>query len=294
MNGGPAERSEFVRSVSIEVDGYRRALNFMEGLLERSRRSNYPGGLWILAKGGQGKSFILESFIRQHSPVEKIEGLLCEVLLISFPSRPSESDILLKILFTLGQNPESLKYKRNADLQTTVEKAMAHCGVRVILFDEAQHFWLSASGKTSRAEDRLGGSLGDFLKRLYDNTGVAYVFAGTPGLQALIDRDEQASTRWPGLVCLEQFANDEKFRGILDAIDEALPMEARSGLAEEPLKGKIHEASDGNFRRLKSFLSEAVFVAAEEGEKAVENRHFVQAYFKIFGNPETPFGRCAV
>lgn len=55
MKGSPADRSEFVRSVSISVDHFRQGTRFMEGLLGRARRSKNPGGLWLLGKGGARK-----------------------------------------------------------------------------------------------------------------------------------------------------------------------------------------------------------------------------------------------
>lgn len=83
MQGSPADRSEFVREVSINVDQYRLGTRFMEGLLARARRSKSPGGLWLLGKGGQGKSFMLDAFAQRHRPVETTTTLRCEVILIS-------------------------------------------------------------------------------------------------------------------------------------------------------------------------------------------------------------------
>jgi len=290
LSGSPSDKCEYTRAISIEVDDYRVGLRFLEGLLERSKRSKYPGGLWILGKGGQGKSFILESFTRRHPPREMREVRTCEILLLSFPARPSESDILLKIISLLGQDPGSVHYSRNSGLQSFVEKAVEHCGVRLILFDEAQHLWLTSTERVKRSLDRLGGQLGDFLKRFYDNTGVAFVFAGTSGLETIVELDPQASTRWSGVLRLEPFQNDIKFRGLLQAIDEALPMEERSGLANLEMSNRIFDASKGNFRRLKNFLAEAVYIASLEGAKSLQEPHLAAAFFQTFCGEETPFG----
>ena len=290
MHGSPADRSEFVRGISISVDHYRLGTRFMEGLLERARRSKSPGGLWLLGKGGQGKSFMLQAFARRHPPIETTTKLQCEVILISLASRPTESDILLTLMLALGQNPETLKYQRNAELENIAIDAMAHCEVKVLLFDESQHLWLSTTGKIKRSVDRLGGQLGDFLKRLYEKSGVAFVFAGTPGLELLIEGDSQASTRWAGVLRLEEFGNDAKFAALLDALDEALPMEERSNLIDADLRSRIHAATQGNFRRLKNLLAEAVFLAASAGDKSVQKRHLANAYFQVFCNEATPFG----
>lgn len=90
MRGDPSMRSEYARSVSIEVPGYRMALRFMEGLLEKANRTKHPGGLWILGDGGQGKSFVLQAFLRRHQPVQTIERIWFPVLYLRFAGRPAE------------------------------------------------------------------------------------------------------------------------------------------------------------------------------------------------------------
>lgn len=233
---------------------------------------------------------MLEAFAQRHPPIETTTALCCEVILISLASRPTESDILLTIMLALGHTPETLRYQRNAELECIAVEAMAHCGVQVLLFDESQHLWLSTNGKVKRASDRLGGQLGDFLKRLYEKSGVAFVFAGTPGLESLIEGDTQASTRWAGVLRLEPFDNDAKFAALLATLDEALPMEERSNLTDADLRSRIHTATQGNFRRLKNLLAEAVFLAASAGEKSVQKRHLAEAFFQVFCNEATPFG----
>lgn len=290
MQGSPSDRCEFVRKVSIGVDHYRTGSRFMEGLLTRATRSKSPGGLWILGNGGEGKSFMLEAFALRHPPVETTTRRRCEVIYIALNGRPSQSDIMLTIMLALGNAPETLKSQSNAELENIVVEAMSHCGVLLLLFDESQHLWMSTSGKTKRPSDRAGGTLGDFLKRLYDKSGVAYVFAGTHGLKALIEADNQANTRWAGILILEPFENDEKFAALLDALDQALPMDERSNLSDCELRAHIHRATQGNFRRLKNLLAEAVFLAATASDKSVDRRHLAGAFFNLFCNEATPFG----
>ncbi len=294
MQGSPAERSEFTRTVSINVDGYRRALRYMEALLQRVQRTRTPGGMWILGEGGQGKTFILESFLRAHPPLETTYARRCDVLCLTLSSKPSMSEILLQILLALGQKPQFLKYQKIADLQEITEQALVACGVKMICFDEAQHLWLSSSARNSRVRDRYGGALGDFLKRLYDRAGIGYVFSGTQGLKEVMEVDSQVSTRWPGLVELQEFKDDQKFFEVLQTLDAALPMPKSVGLHKPPFRSKLYEASQGNFRRLKSLMAEAVYIASFEGAPKIEYNHLAQAYFQVFCQEITPFGEVYV
>jgi hypothetical protein len=291
MQGGPTERAEYVRTVSVNVDGYRIGLKFIHELIARSSRSQRPGGLWLLGDGGLGKSFILEAAYEEYAPHESQTERICPLLAMAFESRPSESDILLSILIQLGQDPDTLRYQSNRELRDIALDGMLASGTLGILFDESHHLWLNT--RAHRVADRVGGRLGDFLKTFYDKTGVAFIFSGTPGLQSLYDADGQANTRWGGIYTLKPFADDGKFQGMLNALDQALPLEECSDLAGDLLRPKLYIASRGNFRRLKALLAEAVFLAASEGARRLTIEHLKQAYFLTFCSEETPFGNIA-
>lgn len=290
MSGTPSDRAEFTRTVTITVDGYRRSMKVMEQLLQRAERTKCPGGLILTGDGGEGKTFILQKFLQAHPIEEKTEYIKCPALMLPLSWRPSVSDILLMILISLGYPPSMIRTQTNSEFQKLVIRALINCEVRMLIFDEAQHLWLSASGKSSRPIERMGKEVGEFLKSLYDQSGVAYVFSGTNGLKEYFRMDAQANTRWSGSVQLYPFEDDERFREALMVLDEALPMECSSSLFTENLAPKIFLATRGNFRLLKNLLSEAVFVAATQGEKYVSEAHLAQSCFQLFGDEKTPFG----
>lgn len=288
LKGTPSERAEFARQVSVSVDDYRIANRFVDDLIARSERSNRPGGLWIIGEGGVGKSFILESVYQRYQPTESHIARKCPILTLSLDGRPAESDIMLRFLLQMGQNPKLLRYSSNSELRDILIEALQACEVQAILFDEAHHLWLTTQLK--RTPDRPGGRLGDFLKRLYDQSGVAYIFAGTGGLWDLYEKDKQARTRWPGRIRILDFNNDEKFCGLLATLDEALPMPRPAGLANEPIASRMYQATQGNFRLLKNLLADAVYLASVANEEKLSMKHLAGAYFGLFCDEATPFG----
>lgn len=288
LNGSPVDRAEFTRHVSVNVDEYRKANRFIDKLIGRSSRTDRPGGLWILGEGGVGKTFILDSVYQRYQPIENRLERKCPILSLQFSGRPSESDIMLTLLLQMGQSPELLRYNDNAELQKILLKAFQACGALGILFDEAHHLWLTTHIK--RVADRPGGRTGDFLKSLYDKSGLAYIFTGKEGLGKLVESDTQINTRWSGVLRITSFENDAKFRGLLNALDEALPMPQKSGLATEQIASRLFAATKGNFRSLKDLLAEAVFIASSENSPKVVLKHLANAYFGVFCDETTPFG----
>lgn len=287
LGGAPAERAEFTRNVSVSIESFARGIKFCKALIESAARTNQPGGLWLLGDGGMGKTFILDAIHKQYSPQESLLTRHCPALSLAFSSRPSESQIMGELLLQLGQDPRTLHAKSNPELWNMLLDALKACRTQAILFDEAHHLWLTLRSK--RIVDRAGGVVGDFLKRLYDDSGVAYIFAGTPGLGSFLEDDRQASTRWSGKLRLEKFVFDNRFIGLLAALDEALPMPEPTGLASEDLASRLFVSCDGNFRLLKNFLAEAVFVAASEGTPHITRKHFATAHFNRFCSETTPF-----
>lgn len=289
LSGSAAARSEYTQTVPVQVDGYRMANQFINGLIGRAERTKCPGGFFLLGNGGLGKSFILNAVHKRHPPSETQVARRSPVLTLSFASCPAESDILLTLLLQLGQNPDTLRYQKNSELEAILLDALLPCEVRAILFDESHHLWLNSKAK--RIADRKGGRLGDFLKRFYDRSGVAYVFAGTPGLEEeLLAFDSQASTRWSGIFKLQPFAYDDAFVGLLCSLDKAIPMTEEAGLGTEEFASKLFDATKGNFRLLKRLLAEAVFIAAKELAPRITFKHLARAHFLTFCTETTPFG----
>jgi len=287
LNGSPEIRAKYTFDVGIACEGYKLAISYIENMINRADRNLHPGGMWLLGEGGTGKTFIINKLIEMHPPIDTIEYRCCPLLSLVFKETPSISSILATLALQLGISPRILAYKGNTELQNIVVEAIKECHVSCIIYDESHHLWLSTQKRNS---DRRGGKLGDFLKLFYESTKVSYIFSGTPGLKSIYDADKQISTRWPGICMLTPFKNDENFRGVLQALDAALPFPELSSLANDPLANRLFESSSGSFRLLKTLLSNAVRIAAEANCPHILPTHLAQAHFFTFCEQKTPFG----
>lgn len=289
MQGSAADKAEFFRNIHIDTEQFLDSMKFIQKLIGRANRTDRPGGLWLIGEGGTGKSLILQKIFEQYPPVETKITRNVSVLVVSLDEKTSESSILISLILQLGQDPELLRYRDNADLREQVIDALRACQTRAILFDESHHIWLKPNGKP-RSADRSGGSVGGFLKRFYDRTGVAMIFAGTPGLEEVLKlNDKQSKTRWTAEIRLTEFKFDAKFVGVLKALDNAIPLPEKSELDETNRAQKIYRATNGNFRALKNFLAECVFLAAEKNCSYIADIHLREAFFNLFGLLQNPF-----
>lgn len=289
LQGSPAEKTEFFSTVHIGTPQYSAALGFILAMIKRVSRTRSPGGLWLIGDGGTGKTLILKKVLELFPPVDTGGAWIVPVLVLSLDEKTSESSILISMLLQLGQDPELLRYRDNADLREQVIDALKTCQTQAILFDESQNIWLTTKGNV-RSADRSGGAVGGFLKRFYDRTGVAMIFAGTLGLEKVLRlNDKQSTTRWSAEIRLQEFQFDKTFIGVLNALDEAIPLPELSGLGNLDCATKIFSATLGNFRAIKRFLAEAIFLAAESNSPSITDRHLHDAFINIFGLKENPF-----
>ena len=284
----PDEMYEYIRTIPILFDQFHEALQFANNLLERTKRTKRPGGVWFIGDGGAGKSFLLEQILKRNQPEETTFSRTCPILYLTFSSRPTESDIMLTLLYQLGQDLNLIRNRNNAELEKILISALAAAKTIAILCDEAHHLWLNTLAP--RVADRIGGRCGDLLKNIYDKSGVAFIFAGTPGLHNILEIDSQASTRWKGVFDLKIFHNGPEFQDILAAIDEAIPMHEPSRLDE--YSDQIHLITKGNFRDLKDFIAEAVYLAAKKKASNISG-YLYQACKNTFGDQHNPFDQAA-
>ncbi|MGX8883982.1 hypothetical protein ACWWD9_12310 [Methylovorus sp. SPW-M1] len=157
-------------------------------------------------------------------------------------------------------------------------------------YQDVRRFSIDARLSSSkRTKDRFGGPIGDFLKRLYDQSSVAFIFSGTEGLNEYLEVDSQASTRWPGMLKLKPFDYDDHFIGVLRALDEAIPMAHPSGLDSPELSEKMFKSCMGNFRLLKTILCKAVKYASINSHVSIQLEHLHQAHEWTFAQAKNPF-----
>lgn len=285
--GSPEQKQRFFLDVTVQVGGFTKARRFVDALLDRRKRLLKPGGLWIIGDGGVGKSFVLNDIHERYPVLDTSIARITPLIWLSFRGRPSISDLLCTMLLQLGQDPDLMKNRDNQYLEDSLVEALKACGTLGVLFDEAHHLWLTTSGR--RHKDRIGGPIGDLLKRLYDATPLAYIFSGTPGLTDAVFVDKQVSTRWPGIITLKQFNLDEQFYGLLGALDRSIPLPEPTILAQQKFADKLYISTRGNFRLIKTVLAEAIFQAANDNSTKIEMKHLAESHFITFGDGENPF-----
>jgi hypothetical protein len=300
----PVVRLLEARAVAIQGNGYVRA-QFLEQeiiiytpdvihvsetidtLLPRARQILNPGGMRIQGAGGTGKDTVIRIFQRKYPPYHT-DGTFCTpILVVTFDARLSQSAILQDLL---GQ-AQGL-YNRSAsikNLEDCLLEAIVSRYTMAIAFNESQHI-LPVSDPRKRTQSRQAGATGDWFKRFLDKIRIPVFMFGTPGWDDVFELDPQLATRLTHRFMFSELKSDATFVGVLQALDEAIPMPEPAGLGKREMADPIYRVCCGNWRRLTTLLKEAIILATESGSVRIEREHLRRAYRIQFGLEGNPFG----
>lgn len=275
IQGDKAHKLRFFRDRVVLFPGFQNALERARFLINQAEFVDEPGGILVLAEGGCGKSLLGEQLRREFPRKESLYSLKVPIVFIDMGHRPDEKDFLIEILSQAGEVVSHNDFKVS-ELEKKVITALRRVGCRCIFIDEAQR--LDTISTNRRKEDRKLGPNGELLKKIYTHARVTIILAGTPNLRELVDSDAQYSTRWSGRISLEPFTQGPEFQGVLNSLAQAIPLTGKTDFSGASLVAAIWSTCQGNFRRLKTFLGNALAIAIDEGASAVDAKHLHKAY----------------
>lgn len=142
--------------------------------------------LFLTGPSHTGKTAILQTISHRFPSTRQSGRLIAQVLYVEVPPGISPKGLPLCVLKALGQPVGSIARER--DLSERMQEALIRAGVRVILFDEANHL----IDKGHRISARL---VGDWFKNLGHVLNITCVLAGIPKLAKLLDVNEQLRNR---------------------------------------------------------------------------------------------------
>lgn len=236
---------------------------FREGMfriaeLHHGRRAYQSGGgLLLTGPSGAGKSTLIEHYESLYPREHAQEGTRIPVLRVSVPSSPSAKSLAEAILTAL-KDPKA--HRGTASEKTErIQWWLERCGVELILLDEFQHLYYSATLAVFR-------DVTDWLKRLISTTDVGIVACGLPEAALVVASNEQLARRFSARIQLTPFRLDDEedfreFRGFLKALQALLPLPLEIPLHEANLARRMHVASYGLLDYLGKVLEGAVSAA---------------------------------
>lgn len=200
----------------------------------------FQQNLICIGISGTGKS-TLKRKMYEKCPSRFIEDRrLIPILVIDTPSLPTVKNMAEAVLLKLGDP----NFSKGSAVEKTVRilHFINSCKVKLIIFDELQHF-IDQGNKTTPKQ------VSDWLKSLIEQSGVSTVLMGLTQSEHILRINEQLRRRFSCRVDLQPFNISEQegfwdFFRALTALDQVLELSQPIELSED-LVHRLHFATNG-------------------------------------------------
>ncbi|WP_082012103.1 TniB family NTP-binding protein [Burkholderia sp. A9] len=282
-------RMKEVERILIPHRQFKDVVARLQHVLDLSRHGADPRHTLLVGESGTGKTWIAR-YIRSILPESESENThIKPVLVVETPTSPTLKSLAQAILVALGDPLASLG---NAEVKRLRALAlMRQCRVQMLIVDELQHFLDHGSHNSPQ-------SVADWLKSFVEDARIPCLLMGLPRSTAILTLNEQLRRRFSARIELAPFSIEREeeeieFRTILNALDEMLPCQRRSGLAEPEIARRIYMATNGLIgyvRRLTTGAFELMVAANQPSiDRSLLQQAFVQEIWRGGQNELNPF-----
>lgn len=194
-----------------------------------------------VGQSGTGKSTLKEKIKHNINKIKNDEKVITPVLVVNTPALPTVKNLAEEMLMQLGD----FRYFSGSTIQKTtrVHNYLSQCEVKMIIFDELQHF-------IDRGKERKSHEVSDWLKTVIDQSNCSVVLMGLERCEYLFRINEQLRRRFSKRIDIHPFSISDhnsliEFVGVIFAILEKAHLTLRFDLKDNELISRIYYATDG-------------------------------------------------
>jgi len=272
--------AHYVDKLVVTHGSFQEALAGLDRIYQLGSEFSVPKGLLLLGPAGSGKSTLIDYFCGSLPPSNLIEPGM-EAFAIRLAKSASLSSVVEAILNALNYpfpkvSNTTVGVKRGLSIQ-----AMCRKGTRLLAIDEAHN--LCGSSQSARKGHGDGTPLTNYLSELMDNARIGLCLYGGPGLARLAETDPYLASRCPTHVEFCNFDLGGPWLGLVRTFVKQCPAFDLSFFDHADQRTRLHRATGGNLRALKTLLTESVLVAADARAKQLDAALVATAFDRVYG-----------
>jgi len=254
------ERVETIRSGRwIRYSRAEQILARLEALFTTPRSHRMPN-LLLVGETNNGKTMIVNRFVKRHPPMANVDGDASCVPVFSMqaPPVPDEGRFYNAILSGIF-----VPFKLSARVdqkQFQVLRVLPQVGVRMLIIDEIHHV---LAGTMLKQRHFL-----NVIKHLGNELQIPIVGVGTRDAFNAIHSDPQLANRFEPAI-LPRWQDDDELLRLLSSFEQALPLLHSSGLTKRSIALKILSLSEGTIGEISTLLTRAALYAIDNGTERI-------------------------
>jgi hypothetical protein len=237
-----------------------------------------PVGICVCAPSGVGKSSLCDYILRSNRVNSTPEQERYDVIKVKLRPGSLPEDVMRALLTEMGIK-DTRGYTKSS-LEDFLYTQLSECEVRLIMIDEFQHL-------VRRSSRDVNEKACDFVKTLMDVTSIPVVLLGVEKGRKLFKLDDQLATRFSEILTIEPMGHKglkslPEFKKFLHDLQKLYPVKSVDWSTDE-MALRFLLASDGNLRRLKHILVQALMDNRKSEKKTLSLKNFEDAYFTVRG-----------
>lgn len=262
-----------LRGITIRHPQFQNAYKQVSDCFELSSGVGYQQNLLCIGASGTGKSTLKHSFQNKYLPYQSKKGKVVPVLVVDIPSLPTVKNVSEAVLLELG---DPLFNKGTAIEKTNrLLRFLNECGVKLIIFDEVQHF-------VDQGNKSTPGQAADWLKTIIDKSKASTILMGLSRSEHILHLNEQLRRRFSRRIDLEAFSlaqqkSYQDFVTVLRTMLKTVDMYEFTDLSND-LSRRIFYATNGIFGYMEILISEAFQIASNNNREFISLADFELAF----------------
>lgn len=275
-------RISMAKRAFVSTPNVTKVLKYMDRCREYSDLETEPICMMVYGASGAGKTTIIKKYLKQNEGDSDVNGDTVPVLHIELPDNAKPVDAARELLLKLD-DPLALYETDIAILTKRVVDLIPLLGIKLIIIDEFQHLVEESSNKVLT-------QVGNWLKMILNKSKCPIVLFGMPYSKIVLQANSQLQGRFSIQFNLRPFSyqnGDGIFKTFLDNLDQALPFDKKSGLADHKLQKKLYAFSQGNMRSLRNLIYHASLEAINNNQISINEKDFLFASELTSGDKPT-------